>query len=310
MFEYIRFENVGPAAKLNVTFNEKYNLVVGANGSGKTVVLDAIWWALTNTWAKSAIMPHMPPAEASIEYRYRSNEFTVAGQMIADYHISLFDRRSESWSGNNHRRITPDIIIYAFNHGGFSVSIKGKSCILKGPFYVYGGFGCQFEGMVRDLVSWKMEDGEKICKFKKILDHLSGLSLGDRCRVSLTDARWHPTIKIDGIGDVPITQVSSGIYHITALSYIMTWAWYEHMAMCAFAGENTYPSEVVIMIDDIDAHLYVEWKASILENLVKVSNMLSRRAQLIVSTNSLTVMMSAKKLLDVEDGRWFKYHKL
>lgn len=89
MLEALRFQHVGPAPELSIEFNPRMNFLVGDNGLGKSFLLDAAWWALTRTWARTMILPHRPPSKAQITYQYK----TKKGQ--AHRHTSVFDRERE-----------------------------------------------------------------------------------------------------------------------------------------------------------------------------------------------------------------------
>lgn len=91
MLENLAFRNVGPAREMALEFSPRLNLITGDNGLGKSFILDAAWWALTRTWARRKIVPHAPPAQATIDATYTSrsgSDSVLKG---------TFDRRADSW---------------------------------------------------------------------------------------------------------------------------------------------------------------------------------------------------------------------
>jgi len=50
MIKHLKMTNVGPAAKMELEFGKRLNLLTGDNGLGKSFLLDIAWWALTRRW--------------------------------------------------------------------------------------------------------------------------------------------------------------------------------------------------------------------------------------------------------------------
>jgi DNA repair ATPase RecN len=50
MLREIQLKNVGPSEELSFEFNERYNLLTGDNGVGKSFILDVAWWAASGSW--------------------------------------------------------------------------------------------------------------------------------------------------------------------------------------------------------------------------------------------------------------------
>ncbi|WVM93027.1 AAA family ATPase [Halopseudomonas pachastrellae] len=81
-------------------------------------------------------------------------------------------------------------------------------------------------GLIRDWAGWQKENGRAFQSLQAVLRQLSPsakeqLEAGPLTRISLTDARDMPTIKMPYGMDVPILHVSSGMRRIIALAYFL-----------------------------------------------------------------------------------------
>ena len=323
MLEVLRFRNVGPAPALEIPFKPRLNFLAGDNGLGKTFLLDAAWWALTRTWAREMLMPHRPPSEPRIEYQYRtktgkSHKFT-----------SKFDRAYEEWPLKKGRPPIPGLVLYAQVDGGFSVwdparnywkgeDLDRQPAYLFSPEEVWGGFPLKesekiCNGLIADWAYWQMENGQAITQLRNVLRVLSPsteepLETGDLIKVSLGDARRHPTIKMPYKQQVPLIHASAGIRRIVALAYLLVWTWQEHVASSALRGDE--PSrEIIFMIDEIEAHLHPQWQRRITPALLDVMEALTGQhnipVQLITATHSPLVLASAETRFDHQkDAVW------
>src|SRR5690606_22565237 len=70
MLKRLEFKAVGPAPEMQIAFAPRLNLIAGDNGLGKSFLLDTAWWALTRTWARRLVVPHLPPAVPSVTFAY------------------------------------------------------------------------------------------------------------------------------------------------------------------------------------------------------------------------------------------------
>ena len=50
MLEHLKLTHVGPAAEIEMNLGSRLNVITGDNGLGKSLLLDAAWFALTHTW--------------------------------------------------------------------------------------------------------------------------------------------------------------------------------------------------------------------------------------------------------------------
>ncbi len=323
MLEVLKFKDVGPAPTLEISFRERLNFLAGDNGLGKTFILDAAWWALTRTWARQILMPHRPPTHPQITYRYG----TKGGKEHEC--VSKFDRANELWPLKKGRPPIPGLVLYAQVDGGFSVWDPARN-YWKGedserqPAYrfstkeVWSGLPLDrpskyCNGLIADWASWQLENGQAIEHLRNVLKVLSPspeelLEPGELIKVSLRDARKHPTIKMPYGQEVPLIHASAGIRRIVSLAYLLVWTWQEHVASAALRGDAR-AGQIIFLIDEIEAHLHPQWQRRIVPALLDVTGALTGQhdvpVQLIAATHSPLVIASAEARFNTEaDAVW------
>lgn len=317
MLESLHFENVGPAPKLGLELASRLNFLAGDNGLGKTFVLDVAWWALTRTWARNPVLPHRRPASPSITYSYG----TRSGSSYQ--YQSTFQRKSEQWKGKQGRPPIPGMVIYAQVDGGFSVwdparnywkkdSPERPSSYLFEAREVWEG-NALCEGLIRDWASWQREQGQSFDQLVRVLNALSPgpaerLEPGELQKVSLDDPRRHPTLRMPYGQDVPLIHASAGMRRIVALAYLLVWAWHEHLEAAQLGGSKT-AREIILLIDEIEAHLHPQWQRRIVPALLDVMAALTGAhqvpIQVITATHSPLVLASAEPIFDEEQDALF-----
>jgi hypothetical protein len=321
MLEALRFRDAGPAPRLEITFKERLNFLAGDNGLGKSFLLDAAWWALTRTWARSMITPLRPPSNPEIGYRYG----TKSGKSHS--YTSKFDRDRERWLIKQGRPSIPGLVLYGQVDGGFSVwdparnYWKGETsdrppAYLFTPQEVWEGVPINqstkaSNGLIADWANWQLENGETFQQLRSVLTTLApsrneSLEPGDLTKISLADARRHPTIKMPYGQDVPLVHASAGIRRIVTLAYLLVWTWQEHKAACDLLGEVP-AKEIIFLIDEIEAHLHPQWQRRVVPALLRVMETLtgvhSAKVQLIAATHSPLVLAAVEPYFDEDrDG--------
>lgn len=316
MIELLRFQDVGPAPTLEIEFRERLNFLAGDNGLGKTFLLDAAWWALTRTWARNILLPHRPPSHPQIAYRYG----TKSGR--PHEYVSKFDRADERWPLKQGRPPIPGLVLYAQVDGGFSVWDPARN-YWKGddrdrqPAYLFSAeevwSGLPLDkpvkycnGLVSDWANWQLENGQAITQLRSVLKVLSpspqeSLEPGELIKISLGDARKHPTIKMPYGMEVPLVHVSAGIRRIVSLAYLLVWTWQEHAASADLRGDAP-AREIIFLVDEIEAHLHPQWQRRIVPALLRVMEALTGehdvKVQLIAATHSPLVLASVEPDFD------------
>lgn len=340
MLERLHLKNVGPAPEMVMDLAPRLNLITGDNGLGKTFLLDVAWWALTRRWPQDlnehltsgyAARPTDISQPASIRFSVESTSKRV------DYE-SAYVPDEQSWVGKAGRPWNPGLVIYALADGGFAVwdparnywKKKGNIDVQERlPAYVFSfkevwdGLFVKVEGkttavsngLVADWASWIREDKDDARRMAAVLALLAPsvgedtLKPGARfARLSVNDARDIPTIRMGYGQEVPILYASLGVRRVTALAYMLSWAWREHVIASGQLGQQP-SSRIVMLFDEIEAHLHPRWQRTVVPALLQVMQALTddqgASVQLIAATHSPLVLASVEPRFDADLDAWF-----
>ena len=232
------------------------------------------------------------------------------------------------------RPAIPGIVVYAHADGSFSVwdparnywSQPGDATLKeRRPAYVFteaevwdglhvtvdGRSVPVCNGLLNDWSRWIQAKDDNAGAMASALRALSpgparAIEPGAPMRLSVYDAREIPSITTDYAGQVPIIHASSGIRRIIALAYMLTWTWSEHRIASELRGDE--PSrQVVMLFDEVESHLHPRWQRSILKALRDVGSVLQDdvNVQLVISTHSPLVLLSAEPWFEAEQDAWF-----
>lgn len=308
---------------MEIDFKSRINFLAGDNGLGKSFLLDAAWWALTRTWARGVLLPHPHPSKPEIEYSYTKR---TPGPYSA---VSKFERATENWPNQRGRPPIPGLVIYAQVDGGFSVWDPARN-YWKGedqerpdayhfqPDEVWAGLPKEkpvklCNGLISDWASWQLEGGEAFSQLTRVLEALAPspsepLVPGRLRKISLDDARRHPTLVMPYGQEVALAHASAGVRRIVSLAYLLVWTWQEHLASAELRGESPV-REIIFLIDEIEAHLHPQWQRRIVPSLIDVMEAITGDrnipVQLIAATHSPMVLASVETRFDTEtDGVW------
>ncbi len=326
MLEYLELKGVGPAPEMRMDLAPRLNLITGDNGLGKSFLLDIGWWALTRTWAG---YPAQPRAGTKSE---PSISFAFSGKSKRQEYKSVFKRREQVWTGKVGRPANPGLVLYAQVDGGFAVwdparnywkTAGGLDHQDRPPAYIFSASQVWdglandemtlCNGLIRDWASWQKEKGRPFQLLKAALRVMSPsgkepLEPGELTRISLDDVRDMPTLKTGYGEETPIVHASAGMRRITALVYLLVWAWEEHKRASRLRGDQP-TSQLTFLIDELDTHLHPRWQRLVLRSLLEVVGelMTGGRAevQLIAATHSPLVLASVEPLFEEEtDKLW------
>ena len=119
------------------------------------------------------------------------------------------------------------------------------------------------------------------------------------------DTREIPTLTF-AYGEVPLNLAASGLRRIVSLAYMLVWLWNEHRVTSELTKRPPLRN-MVLLVDEIEAHLHPKWQRSILPALINVAQALSDQLQVqfVVVTHAPLVLVSAEPLWDVESDRLF-----
>ena len=299
MLRKIVIENLGVFRHLSMEFAPRLNILCGTNGTGKSFLLDSVWFALTHRWP---IEPVTSIKKARIE--------CIGSDSSGDHmdYSASFDRSEQEWTWSPDKFDNTGLVFYARADGGLCVadSVQGNSLALS-LHEIWNGreksgkFVC--EGLVSDVLKWQNRRSEELAMFEKILEVLSPSNFKIRLslptRISLDDVRDIPTVVLP-YGNVPVLHTSSGIRRILTLAYCLTWVYSEHCRACNVAGMS-YDSRMTFLMDDVEANLHPDWQGSILESIFAAISALRgslENVQLFVATKSPMVTDWAKVHFD------------
>jgi predicted ATPase len=298
---FLNLVNVGPAVSLTFEPGSRLNIITGDNGLGKSFLMECAWWALTGKWADAPAIPFgaNKGGRSLIEYAYAN-----AKKHDASKSTSSFDPKLAMWSRKEKLPSVPGLIVYARVDGSYAVwePIRQDSYVFSRTD-VWDGMDKDIEGLIRDWVRWQSTPGKyPFDKLMHVLKRISPpdmgeLQSGEPTRM-LSDAREIPTI-IHPYGAIPITHTSAGVRRIVTLAYLIVWAWYEHTTR-ANLTETTAERRMVILVDELEAHLHPKWQRTILPALTDIQSLLADELniQFIISTHSPLVLASAETVFD------------
>lgn len=309
----IELVNVGPCDHIEMVLSSRLNIITGDNGLGKTFLLDCAWWALTNTWTGNEARPKYAQGSkrASISY-------AIAGKSkLSKENKILYDNRTITWKRTADTAMIPGLILYALADGAYAVWDPSKNNSKNGGTNVFtrrqvwNGYESNIEGLIRDWVKWQNSPEKYPFEiFKKVLAQMSPpdmgvLAPGHVVRIP-DDSREIPTIQYP-YGTVPITNSSAGVGRIITLAYLMVWAWNEHKENCKLRGIKP-DSRIVVMVDELEAHLHPKWQRTILPALMEVQKHLAAEleVQFIIATHSPLIMASTEPVFDATTDKLFQ----
>ncbi len=317
--EYLEMVKVGPAQCLIFEPAERLNLITGDNGLGKTFLIECAWWALTGKWASLPAYPspNAKTGEAKISFCIAGKSATGSTQKVS----IPYEWDKQDWKSLENRPTIPGLIVYARVDGSFAVwdplkqsryestddFIFTRDDVWDGADRSFRGSKSSYiNGLIRDLVQWQSRpDKYPFEIFKKVLSTLSPpdqsdlgpLSLGEPVRLP-RDSKEFPTLE-HVYGTVPLPYVSAGVRRIITLAYLIVWAWEEHR-INAKLDHRVPESRMVILVDEIEAHLHPQWQRAILPALMDVGKDLSDELQIqfLVATHSPLVLTSSEPIFD------------
>lgn len=305
----LELRGVGPSPSLSFHPSERLTIITGDNGLGKTFLLECAWWSLTGRWADRD-QPAFPRLDASRDEA--SITFAITGKKRQTQQIVIkYDWDAQGWGSPKGRPTLPGLVVYARVDGSFAVwdpirhgpgqsAQEGeRALLLFSRKQVLDGLPGKIEGLLRDWVKWQNTPDQSVFDtFKSVLAQLSPPDMNPLAPAKpirmANDPREIPTLS-HPYGDVPFTQESAGIKRIATIAYLLVWAWNEHQIAASLAKRK--PQEkMVVLVDEMEAHLHPKWQRAILPALLQVTTLLSHdvESQLIVTTHSPMVLASVE----------------
>ena len=333
----LELKNVGPAPEMVLDLQNRMNLITGDNGLGKSFLLDVAWWALTRRWPRD-LNPRLTsgyaarPTKMQVPATLRFALTTDAGKSMS--FKSTYSVMDESWTGQPGRPWSPGLVIHAHADGGFSVWDPARNYWRKRgnidvqdrlPGYVFSpqdvwtGLVVPIEGkstkvckgLLDDWSSWIREKGANAHLMAEVISaltvHDEPWEVGPILRLSVDDAQDIPSIRTKYAEAVPIVHASSAVRRIAGLAYMLVWSWSEHVR-AAEQLDVKVAGQVILLFDEIDAHLHPRWQRVIVPAILNVMDHLTSCAagiQLIAATHSPLVLASIEPHFDEDRDRLF-----
>ena len=315
VLKYLETRFLGPTSSMVFNPAQRLNLVTGDNGLGKTFLLDLAWWALTRDWADLRATPLDPSLPMRPTIRYVVEGGAQARPRTAEY-------VSGDWNVRGGSEVLSGLVVYARVDGSFAVWDPANHALSQSGSgrwpgikftreEVWDGKPGQIEGLIRDLVRWQQRPDRYpgFDTFLSVLEQLYApdlgpLSLAEPVRIPY-DPREIPTFK-HPYGNVPLPYESAGIRRIITLAYLLVWVWEEHKLL-ALQQRRPEERQMVVLLDEAEAHLHPKWQRSILPGLLGVAAKLHSEmsAQWIISSHSPLVMASVEGIWDAASDRLF-----
>ena len=310
----LHLRDIGPAKEFNLEFGERLTLIAGDNGLGKSFLLDVAWWAITGGWIDKAALPN--PDSSGTNPRIGFEIRSATDQPLMGE--SCFDWASHSWSIGTGRPSVAALSMYVRVDGSFAIFDEVRARLQGDRRYsrfftsreVWDGRAGEIEGLVRDWVSWQLSKDQSLFQMlSRVLESLSPEDLGTLKPGEPTripgDPRSIPTIQ-HPYGEVPIVFSSAGVQRILLVAYIVIWSWQEH-ALAARQMQESPFRKMVIIVDELEAHLHPRWQRTMLPALMQVGSLLSETVdvQIMVSTHSPMVLASMEsEFTEQRDSLW------
>lgn len=303
----LRLANAGPAREMSLEFGSRLSIVTGDNGLGKSFLLDFAWWAATGLWADREALPQQDDAKNIPEI-----EYTLSGTSgrLSTY-SAKFDRRNFAWNRQRGAMTVEALAVFSRADGSFAVAdpIRSKfnqSAPMAGSltaYEVWNGRPGLIEGLIRDWIRWQTAtDRKTFDQFASVLKRLSPEDLGVLAPgypVRLPgDPREIPTIE-HRYATVPVTHASSGVQRVLLLAYLIIWSWQEHELAAERLGRAPL-RRMMVLVDELEAHLHPKWQRIVLPALMSVGDLLSSdlAIQTIAATHSPMILASMEATFD------------
>lgn len=315
--QLLELEGLGPLKHVSLSPGERLSIITGDNGLGKTFLLECAWWSLAGQWAEQTVYPRI-----DVKRTEPSITFEISGKRNVSQRTTIrFDWETQSWPAPKGRPTIPGLIVYARVDGSFAVwdpvrhaastgEVSGRQVLLFSRDQVLYGLEGKIEGLLRDWVGWQRNPDQSVFEvFKRVLRRLSppdmgALTPGEPIRLPL-EHRDVPTL-LHHFGQVPIIHESAGVRRIVTIAYLLVWAWNEHRIYSALA-KKAPQDKIVVLIDEMEAHLHPKWQRAVLPALLDVASILSRtmQPQIIITTHSPMILASVESTFSQQTDRLF-----
>ena len=335
MLRSLCLKDVSLARHMHPEFGPRLNVLTGDNGLGKTVLLDAAWWALTGSWVGSPLVPRLGEgAKPSIDMQIEQSHdpaHGLRGAIRVPPMAGRYDGLRQGWIYQSDGW-TDAVVVYVQVDGSFALWDAARHVRLDGDEddpEIVRSEGHRFDhttlwnglkdgdrvlcrGLIDDWVTWQSQrerdPHHRFDALVAVLDRLSPhpeewMRPGEPQRVFIDDARDFPTVQTP-YGTIPVLHASAAMKRILGLAYLLVWAWNEHREAARLRG--AHPTKHLVMLcDEVETHLHPQWQRRIMPSLLKVAEVLdpTLQVQFLVTTHSPLVLASLEPEFDADRDR-------
>lgn len=309
MLDDITIRNIGPFRHVVWSLAQRMSVLTGDNGLGKSVLLEAAWYLMTGQWPRSSLLPSGQEAQAELHVSIDGTHGSKA-----------FNRAKWSWEWLDSPQRTPPVYLalYLASDGTMLAAdpLREGTTGRKGPYIstfrltrdeLRDGIRARsakakFEGMITDLKLWRYDRPERFALLNRVLEMLSPpgepMTIGDTVAPVAPGQMELPTLRMP-YGEVPITHASEGIWRGLALAYALVWFYHGHLDAAKLRGRPP-ARRLVLLIDEVEAHLHPKWQRCILPGILAAIEELSPelKVQMVVTTHSPLVTASLEECFD------------
>ena len=316
LIDSIALREVGPVLALRYTPSERLNLLTGDNSLGKTFLLECAWWAVTGYWNSYPAEPRRDAARPDPRIDF---SLSTSGRKQRYRFSYTFDQHFWTPRSGRSDRVG-GLAIYARHDGSYVIwdpasSLAGSRVSRSAPIllnrdHLWRGKSAENEdgrpvtickGLLSDWIDWQTRPsqfGEIFDVFLHCLHILAPpgkqtLDVDDPVQMP-GDEQEIPALKMP-YGTVPFVHASAGVQRIVGLLYVIVWTWFRHERNAKLAG-RVPQDQLVLLVDEIEAHLHPRWQRSIVPALMTAVDALAGEltAQLHVASHSALVLASTE----------------
>jgi hypothetical protein len=314
---------------------ERFNLIAGDNGLGKSFLLEVAWWALTRTWHETPAVPSAPAAEIG---------FAFDGASSLHEATATWNPAAQTWTRRQGKPPNPGLVLYLRVDGSFSVwdplrnyrlytNADGSqretpasyqfspTQVFRGLKRVAPGPGAEEEelcsGLLREWTEWQgskePEEARAFALLTLLLQQIGpegeALTPGSPAlSPNPNESRKVPTVRMPYGQDVPIVFAPAGVQRMAKFAYLLTWAliWHQRESV---RTRREMTDQVIVLFDEPETHLHPRWQRTVLPSLEKAiaswREESTPRVQFLVATHSPLVLASMEPIFDTQrDALW------
>lgn len=324
MLKSFTIHNVAEFRDVEMSFGSRLNVITGDNSLGKSVLLDLVWKAKTDSWRDGVFVKRDEDGGVRFcdnnfnrDVYYEYNHISQPGDGLGlredfDEYVRYLDR------------IKRNLNLYIDPNACANLSLKyhGKPILLSDRILVYEMNNKEIwdgkenddyhvsQGLIADIMRWRMEDDPAATLLENVLKELSPvdepLTFAKRSvRPFPHDARYVPALT-SRYGDTPVTLASAAVKRILSIAYLLVWS---RMELIDRLGEEQgRKAEISLLIDEVEAHLHPQWQRKILPSLLSLADktgLFDTCPQIFITTHSPMVLASLEPHVDPARDKLF-----